>query len=317
MKFRSVPRNSLRRQRPAAAARLLTSALLLGLLAGVGGCSELRGRYLARQGNQSYLAGEYAQAVDRYQAAEAWVPELPALVLNKGLACRQLILPGAKSKDSEGAVNCALSSFERLKVLAPGDPRGDQLYVQTLFDADRFDELIRLYQGQHQARPTDLAPVNGLIQVYARADRWDELLEWTQKRSQIADHDSEAAYAVGVLIWNRLFQKGGGPDRAAYDPRPEAKQSPPLVVEGDVTGEARARLADVGLKHLERALALRPNYREAVIYLNLLERQKAYAYFEQPELWQASIARAETWRQKAAELAGTTPAASAPNPEVP
>ena len=160
---------------------------------------------------------------------------------------------------------------------------------------------------------------------------------------------AEAQYAVGVYIWQQLFLRGGGPDKASYDPRvdPDAaaaaaaaasggkgkakgqkgkgkgkgrgkgtmrgkleaappqplKQPPPFAL-GDVIGAQRIMLADLGIKYLEKALALRPKYREALIYMNLLYRQKSLAYFNNPAQWQACVDAAEKWRARAeAEVA--------------
>jgi len=37
-------------------------------------------------------------------------------------------------------------------------------------------------------------------------------------------------------------------------------------------------------------------------YLNLLFRQKAYAFFDQPEAWQAAMNSAAEWQRRALEL---------------
>ena len=66
-----------------------------------------------------------------------------------------------------------------------------------------------------------------------------------------------------------------------------------------------------GVKYLQRALALRPQYREAMVYLNLLLRQKAMAYFARPSLWQACIDEAEKWRLKVEAMTSTNAAATA------
>jgi tetratricopeptide (TPR) repeat protein len=224
---------------------------------------------------------------------------LPQVVLNKGLACRQLLLPGAKTAENQRLVDCALRAFDRLKQLDPGDARAEQLYVQTLFDADRFETLVEMYQRRLKASPNDLGAINGLIQVSSRAGRWEETLSWTLRRAEVAPRDAEAQYAVGVLIWNRLFQEGGSGPRASFDPRPEANQIPLPFDANDVVGAERVRLADQGITYLERALSIRPNYREAMSYLNLLHRQKSFAFFERPEAWQASMDQAEIWRKKA------------------
>ena len=104
---------------------------------------------------------------------------------------------------------------------------------------------------------------------------------------------------------------GASPARQPEPPKPE-KQAPAFNV-GDVYGAQRIALADRGISFLERALAIRPTYREAMTYMNLLYRQKSFAYFDKPEEWQKAIDSAEMWRKKAME-GHTPPAAPAPAP---
>jgi tetratricopeptide (TPR) repeat protein len=267
------------------------------------GCSEFRARQHARQGNRYFHDGNYAAAVDSYTTAEQLHP-MPVVAFNKGLACRQLMVPGAKSPDNERATNCALESFSRLKQLSPRDARADQLYQQTLFDADRFDALAQLYAAQLQKNPTDPAALNGLIQVYSSSGRWDDALHWTIERAKRSPGDAEAHYAVGVLIYSRLFEKGGGVEQATYDPRPQTGQLkvPPAPRPDDITGEARVGLAQQGIDFLEEALRIRPAYPEALTYLGLLHRQKSFAYFDQLAKWQTAVDKAEELRKQVTAL---------------
>jgi tetratricopeptide (TPR) repeat protein len=279
---------------------------LLGLALFATGCSELQARHHARAGNSRYLEGDYAGAVREYEVAEQKYPSLPVVALNKGLACRQMMAPGSKSPEQVRAVDCAVDSFLKLKQLRPEDPRGDQLYVQTLFDGDRYDKLIEIYEAQLKVDPKNMAAINGLISVHSRADHWNEALRWTMTRADIDANDAEEQYAVGAMIFARLYQKGGA-DKAAYDPRPDpneepppkpkpvkkrgrkgklakaepppppSKMPPPFTV-GDVVGAERVRLADIGLKYLQRAIELRSNYREAIGFMSLLYRQISVPY---------------------------------------
>ena len=70
---------------------------LLGILVACASCADLRGRRRVREGNRLFREGLYAQALEHYRAAETLVPEFPLLWLNKGLTCRQLMIPGAKN----------------------------------------------------------------------------------------------------------------------------------------------------------------------------------------------------------------------------
>lgn len=279
--------------------------LILSVSLSAFGCSEFRARQQARAGNRYFLEGNYAAAVSAYSAAEQLQP-MPVISFNKGLACRQLILPGAKSKENEQAVDCALTAFRRLKQQNPSDSRADQLYQQTLFDADRFDALAQLYTTRLQSDPGDPAALNGLIQVYSNAGRWDDALHWTVERAQRAPRDAEAQYAVGVLIYSRLFERGGGAEQSAFDPRAQGAQLKiPPTSSADLTGAARVTLAEQGIEYLKRALLIRATYAEAVTYLGLLYRQESFAYFDQPAKWQAAVDTAEEFRKQATALHAT------------
>jgi tetratricopeptide (TPR) repeat protein len=269
------------------------------------GCSELRARSHAREGNEHFRAGDYAAAARAYGEAEALSPTLATATLNRGLACRQLILPGAKDGKSREASECALDAFAKLKQLRPDDPRGEQLHVQTLFDAERYEELAAMYRAELRERPSSLLALNGLIQVYTRWNRPEEALAWTVERAKQRPDDAEAQYAVGVTIFSLLLERGGGPDKASYDPRPDAAQKSerPLFGLADISGPRRVELANVAITHLERALTLRPSYREALVYLGLLERQKSFALFDRPLEWQAAVEAAERYRSRASALA--------------
>lgn len=290
----------------------------MALLLASTGCSELQARHHAREGNDLFRAGDYAGAVREYETAQELFPQgLHVIELNKGLACRQLMVPGGKGPEQDKAVDCALTAFNRMKELRPEDPRGDQLYVQTLFDADRFDTLIKMYEAQLEKDPNNLQAINSLINVHSRADHWAQALKWSMKRADLQPKDAEAQYTVGVMIYNRLFQKGGA-DKGTYDPRPDPNASkkdppktPPPFTLGDIMGAERVRVADLGIGYMTKAIELRPNYREAMGFMSLLYRQKSLGYLDKPAEWEVCINTAEEWRGKATQAA---PAAQ-PNPE--
>jgi tetratricopeptide (TPR) repeat protein len=283
------------------------------------GCNQVRGRRLIQKGNQLFHDGQYAEAIATFRQAEGYLPDAWQLWLNEGTTCRQMMVPGAKTPENEAAVKCALDAFTRMRALRPDDQRGPALYVQTLFDAERYDVLARMYRERAERNPSDEEAVNGLIQVYARwGGHLDDALLWYQKKADLKAQDPEAQYAVGVYVWQQLFAKGGGADKAGYDPRipPGQKKPaapPPTFAGDDLVGQQRVDLADVGIKYLERAVQLRPAYSEAMAYLNLLYRQRSFALFDQPAEWQKSVDKAMQWRDKMAVAVGKSPQASPSN----
>jgi tetratricopeptide (TPR) repeat protein len=273
------------------------------------GCNEVRGRHKIQEGNKLFRDGEYKQAVEKFNEAEALVPNFYVLWLNKGFTCRQMLIPGAKTPENNAAAECALASFKRLQQLRPQDPKGEIFYFQTLFDADRFEELAKIYEARYQKNPRDIDAITGLIQVYSKWQKLDEALEWYIKKAEVQANDAEAQYSVGVYIWQQLMQKGGGPDKASFDPRPDPNKPriikvPPPFGAGDIVGQQRVDLADKGVQFLEKAVSIKPKYFESMVYVNLLYRQKAIAYLDAPEEWQKCIDKALEWQKKSLEAQG-------------
>ena len=290
---------------PVRAAVMLVGSVLL-----VCACGEVRGRHLLQKANQQYRNGQYVEAVATFTEAERFVPDLWLLWLNKGYTCRSILVPGAKTPENEAALTCALEAFTRLQTLRPQDRRGPALYVQTLFDADQFETLVTLYQARVQRDPRDVEAVTGLIQVYSKwPNHIAEAIDWHRRKIALGPEDPEAYYSAGVYIWQQLFARGGGADKAAFDPRPDPakpKQAkvPPPSASTDLVGQQRVDMASEGIGFLEKAVQLRPKYQEAMAYANLLYRQKSFAYFRQPEEWQRCIDKAAEWRNKALLTAG-------------
>jgi tetratricopeptide (TPR) repeat protein len=305
-----------------------SSLALLALLQA--GCSEVRGRKKIQEANELYKRGRYRDAVTAFEAAEALVPELPTLWLNKGYTCRQLIAPGGHDPESRRAAACALAAFRRLHDLAPNDPRADQLTVQTWFDVDDFATLEKEFLERNRRAPGDYDVVHGLQEVYYKWGKWPQALEWSTRATALRPNDAEAHYGVGTFIWQILAAHGGGPDMAAYDPRPRPAPdadaapapkpqrrgkseepellpppAPPAALAGDITGKARVDLADQAIAELEKAIALRPHHADALTYLALVWRQKSFALFAEPAAWQQAVDRANEWQKRAAaERAG-------------
>ena len=304
------------------------SSLCVVLLAQLG-CTEVRGRKKIQEANELYKRGRYQQAVAAFEAAETLVPNLPTLWLNKGYTCRRLIAPGGRDPESRRAAACALAAFGRLRELAPRDPRAEQLTVQTWFDTDDFATLEKYFQERNQRAPDDYDVVHGLQEVYFKWGKWPQALEWSTRAAALRPNDAEAHYGVGTFIWQILAGHGGGPDMATYDPRPrpapedspeaqrpkrkgktdEPEMVPPLppppTLAGDITGPARVDLADQAITHLEKAVALRPHYPDAMTYLALVWRQKSFGLFADAAAWQKAVDRANEWQKRAqAERAG-------------
>ena len=87
-----------------------------------------------------------------------------------------------------------------------------------------------------------------------------------------------------------------------------------LVQEAEpgLIGQRRIDMSDTVIKYLERAIQVRAKYHEAMTYLNLVYRQKSYAYFDKPDEWQKCVDKAGEWRNKTLEIIGKPEGSSPP-----
>jgi tetratricopeptide (TPR) repeat protein len=271
------------------------------------GCSQVRGRKRIQEANELYRRGRYAEAVALYDEAAELVPGLPVLWLNRGYTCRQLIAPRGADPDSRRAAACALDSFKHLAAVAPGDPRAGELTIQTWFDIEDYGALEATFLDRARRAPNDLESVRGLQDVYFRSGKWRQALTWAKRAAAMRPDDAEAQYGVGTFVWQVLTAHGGSAELASYDPWPRAstdgrRRDPPAAAPApdDVAGSARVDLADLGISYLEKAVAKRPRYPEAMTYLGLLWRQKSLGLIDDPIAWQGAVDAADQWQRLAA-----------------
>ena len=149
-----------------------SSGLAILTLAAVGalGCSEVRGRKRIQEANELYKEGRYQEAVAKFEEAERYVPDFPTLQLNKGYTCRQLVIPGSKSPQSEAAARCALEAFQKIgKRVAESVERIAARW--KLLDVTRHDSVeIVLAEVVGQRRIVDGQRLGEARQVHAVVD---------------------------------------------------------------------------------------------------------------------------------------------------
>jgi len=109
-------------------------------------------------------------------------------------------------------------------------------------------------------------------------DKYNESKKYHQKHIELAPNDPEPYYWIGVIDWT-LAYRGNAEARQAYNiqnPKKQVKEGDALPdkVREQLTQES-SNLVDEGLKMLQKATDLRPDYSDAMAYQSLLLRQKA------------------------------------------
>jgi hypothetical protein len=108
--------------------------------------------------------------------------------------------------------------------------------------------------------------------------KFQESKTYHQKHIELKPNDPEPYYWIGVIDWTLAF-RANAELRTAYNKDHINKQikegdALPAVVRTDYVAKD-GQLVDEGITYLQKAIAIKPDYDDAMAYLNLLYRRKA------------------------------------------
>jgi tetratricopeptide (TPR) repeat protein len=269
--------------------------------------NRLKARLQLKQGNVSYLAGQYDAAIRSYDAALRYVPQFADAHLNRAYSQEALSRIGAGLQERQRLATAAASSFESYLDLidrgrvaadskAPSRERIEEHILSLLIDSQQIDQAIAHLQARFDKNPRDASSLEMLSRLEMDRGNLDAALQWQRKRVEAEPQDPDARYSLGAFVWLVSYRDSG------------------------MKLASRMPLLDEGMSALQRALELRPNDFETLIYINLLLLEKAKyvpGETQRSEFQaQARIYRdhALALRKAAADTALTTPAAASGEP---
>jgi tetratricopeptide (TPR) repeat protein len=247
-------------------ARITALAVALAaMVISMSGCDKLKARDQLNKGVDAYKSQRYEEAIGHFQQATQLDPELPMAKSYLATALAQNVVPGLDTADNLKTAEQAISIF------------------QEVLDKD----------------PSDVNSLKQIAGIYFSIKKLDDAKAWQKKVLAVDPKDPEAAYTVGVIDWTEAHQnmlKALATVGATDDGEGNAK-APKQAME-PLKGE-NGPLVEEGLQYLNQAVANRPNYDEAMAYLNLIYRRKADVDYGDEAARKADIDAAEDWRQKA------------------
>lgn len=233
------------------AGQLLSLALLFTLVAGVSGCAKLRARDLLNKGVAAFKNAQFDTAVEDFKQAKELDPTLLNASLYLATAYASQYIPGAPSEENMRHGQEAIAEYRSVlekdaNNLSAIDGLASILYQMAgqPFDPKKFEESKSFHERHIALKPQDPAPY----------------------------------YSVGVIDW-ALAYRGNTEARADYNKnniKKQVKDTDPLPasVRKDYTDKYQA-MVDDGIERLKKAIELKPDYDDAMTYLNLLYRRKA------------------------------------------
>jgi tetratricopeptide (TPR) repeat protein len=231
--------------------RVAALAALLVVAVAASGCNKLKARDLLNKGVTAFKNGQSDAAIEDFKAAKEADPELLNARLYLATAYASLYIPGAPSQENMARGNQAVAEF---KEVLDKDPN-------NISAIDGIGSILFQMGGQ----PFD-------------PKKFEESKTYHQKHIQLKPDDPEPYYWIGVIDWTLAF-RGNGEMRMDYNKnniRKQVKDTDPLptAVRSEYASKY-GQLIDEGITDLQKAISLRPDYDDAMAYLNLLYRRKA------------------------------------------
>ncbi len=239
------------------------------------GCDTLRARMELNKGNTYYKNEQYKDALIQFQKGLALDPDLKFAWRSVALSAMVLFRPGQDNPENNKYFSTAVDAFKKYLTAFPQDEKSRE-YLMSLYEgAKKYDELMRYIQDDLKKNPGDLRDNKAIVSIYLRTQRIKEAYDWIT--THIPNADAEPYYLVSVYCW----------DKAYRDPT--------------ISPQERAQYVDLGLTSAAKALSMQPEYFDAMIYTNLLYREKAKLQTDE-KLKQEYFDKADEFRNKALAL---------------
>jgi tetratricopeptide (TPR) repeat protein len=166
------------------------------------------------------------------------------------------------------------------------------------------ENAIEQYQLVLDAEPVGDSKVNsakGIAYLYLNMQKWDDSRKHYQMASDLDPNDPEPHYSIGVIDWSQCYQRRME-ERARLLMRPEEHLSSRKPEQKKVCDELQAKngsIVEDGINQLDKAIHLRPDYDDAMAYMNLMYRERADLECEDPAARGRDLKTADEWVDKA------------------
>ncbi len=228
------------------------------------GCDRLAARDQLNKGVEAYKSAHYEEAIGHFQRATELDPSLPMAKSYLATALAQNVVPGLDTPENLKTAQQAISIFE--EVLAK--------------------------------EPNDVNSMKQIAGIYFSVKKLDDAEQWQKKVLAVDPNDPEAAYTVGVIDWTKAHENTlQALVPAGINDDGEGNVKAPKKILEQIS-EENTPLVTEGLEYLNRALADRPTYDDAMAYVNLTYRRKADCDYKDPAEVKADVDQATHWMQQ-------------------
>jgi tetratricopeptide (TPR) repeat protein len=319
--------------------------VIAALVPALGGCAKVQAKAAFKDGNKDYKEENYKKAIVDYERAVKLDPAMAEGWFYLGSSHQALHRPGKEGDENKAHLDTAIDCFKKsLETNKANDERLKKVKMNTLaaltgIYSDEpyrsFNEAKKYADQLVQENPNDAKNLYALANLMEKFNQVDEA-EATYKRvTELNPNDPKACGALAAF-YNKPLWEG----RSKFDLAIEVLQRCASLTPDDASGyqklatffwdkayrdplltdEQKEQYADKGLEMVDKALGLKPDYFEAVIFKGLLYRVKA-GVAKNPQLKQQYLEQALALQKqglemkKAAAAVEEAQAAAAASPE--
>jgi tetratricopeptide (TPR) repeat protein len=220
--------------------------------------------------------GLLTKAVTNYRLAIDTLKDVPDPKEIRKLSFEYLI--AAYGADKLNDLNQAEPIAQQLIALEPDEPSNYQALGNLYEKAGRLDEAERYFRKAVDVKPKDPATYKNLAGYYNRQGQFEKTMAAFEQGANVEPNNPEVWHTMATYYWEKAY-------------KPDAK----------LPASTRHEYTEKGLADEEKALAINPEYAEAMIYKNILLRMKAL-YEKDPAKQKALYKEADELQAKGVEL---------------
>ena len=249
---------------------LACGVLLLAVASG--GCNRLKARDQLNKGVAAFRNAQFQAAIMHFKESVRLDSSLLNAKLYLATAYSQLYIPGGESEENIKIARQAIETY------------GDVLALD----------------------PKNVTAIASTALIYYQMKNFDKAKEFQRQRLELEPNNPEPYYWIGVINWAICYPRQAQLRKNLKINVPKDISNPDTLP--PLPEKARAELAkdngplvDEGLKALQKAVELKPNYSDAMVYLSLTYRQRA-DLDPDSSTHEADLQQANDWVQKALDI---------------
>lgn len=241
-------------------------------------------------GIAAYKSSRYEEAIQHFRRATELDPGQTVAHMYMATTYASQYIPGVESDENS---NFAYQAIEQYQFVLNSD------------------ELTSKVNG-----------IKGIAYLYLNMKKFDEAKDYYQRATSFDPKDPEPYYSIGVIDWTQCY-------KPRMDARSELKLRPEDHLDGRNPEQKRAceqlrssnsGLIEDGIANINKAIELRPDYDDAMAYMNLLYRERADLECDDAGARERDLRTADKWVDKTlaikkAKVERQQARPTAPNPQ--